>query len=368
MGLEARLSAANAGEGFFAAVLGALARPVLAIGPADEILFANGAAEEFFGIADAHIRRRSLAHLAPHAGPLVALVKRLRAAGGTLHEFAVDLSRPLQSERTADVLGSELAEWPGACILVFEPKGVAERLGEHARKSAARQVSGMAAVLAHEIKNPLAGIKGAAQLIEAQIAEGDRPLARLIASEADRVAQLIDRMTAFGDAPPARRPVNIHDVLDHVHRLAASSFAKNVAIAEDYDPSLPPVRGDRDALVQIVLNLVRNAAEAVEREASPVIRLVTAYRPGVRVKSRSGGDALALPLEIDVVDNGPGIPADLVPHIFEPFVTTKRSGSGLGLAIVAKLVEDHGGLVECRSRPGETVFRLRFPVAMEEAP
>lgn len=365
MGLEAKALNLSAAEGLHAAILGALARPVLAVGPAGEILYANAMAEEFFGLSESQLSRRKLAQLIPFASALGALVARLRETGGTHHEFGLDLGGPVSGERVTDVLCAQIPEWPGAAVLVFEPKSAAERMGRDPHRAAARQVSGMAAVLAHEIKNPLAGIKGAAQLIEAQIGEHDRPLAQLICVEADRVAKLIDRMTAFRGDCLEREAVNIHDVLDHVHRLAASGFARGIAISEDYDPSLPLVQGDRDALVQIFLNLVRNAAEAVENETAPAIRLATAFRPGVRITSPASGERLALPLEVSIIDNGPGVPPELMPHLFDPFVTTKPNGTGLGLALVAKLVDEHAGHIECRSRPGETIFRLRFPIAVD---
>jgi two-component system nitrogen regulation sensor histidine kinase GlnL len=233
-------------------------------------------------------------------------------------------------------------------------------------RGAARGASAMAAMLAHEVKNPLSGIRGAAQLLEQGASEADRELCLLIQDETDRIKNLVERMDMFSDRPIDRAGVNIHEVLDHVRRIALSGFAAQLRIVQDYDPSLPPVWGNRDQLVQILLNLVKNAAEAVDpREGE--IQLITAFHHGVRIAVPGSSERVHLPLQVVVRDNGPGIPEEVRATLFEPFVTTKRGGQGLGLALVAKLVADQGGLIECDSRPGRTTFRLSLPAPPRRA-
>ncbi len=348
-----------------ARILSAMVLPVVLLDAENRFRHVNPAAEEFFGISAHQLAQLSLTELVPFDNPLFMLIEHARNAGVTVADHDLTLESPRLSKRGITVQISPMTEEPlaeaGAVVLVFQNASAARALDRQlAFRGAARSVSGMAAILAHEVKNPLSGIRGAAQLLEASVGPGDRELATLIQDEADRIRDLVDRMEMFGEKPIERRAVNIHRVLEHVRKLAQAGFASGIRFTELYDPSLPHVAANRDQLVQVLLNLVKNAAEAIQAADNPhgEIVLTTAFQHGVRLALPGSRTRVDLPLLVSVRDNGPGIPEDILPHLFEPVVTSKSCGTGLGLALVAKIVGDHGGLIECDSRPGRTVFRL----------
>jgi two-component system nitrogen regulation sensor histidine kinase GlnL len=348
------------------AVLDALPHPVVMVSADGSIANANAAAESFFEASVTLLRRHTLRELVPFGSPLLSLVEQVRSRGAAVNEYRVDLGTPRNpGERLVDLHVAPVPERPDHIVVMLQERTIADKMDRQlTHRSAARSVIALAAMLAHEIKNPLSGIRGAAQLLEQSVGDEDRSLTRLICEEADRIVKLVDRMEVFTDQRPIERePVNVHAVLEHVKRLAQSGFARHIKFVEDYDPSLPPVLANRDQLIQVFLNLVKNAAEAIGEEAADgEICLSSSFRPGVRLAVPGSKTRVALPLEFCVRDNGPGVPEDLLPHLFDPFVTTKPSGSGLGLALAAKIIGDHGGIIECESQPRRTVFRVLMPI------
>lgn len=350
-------------------ILSALPVAVVLLDAADRFRYANQEAEQLLGLSMSQLGQLGLGDLIPADNLLFRLIRRVRETGASIVDHEVGLESPRIHKQGLTVQGSPLPEEPGAVLLVLQDASTARALDRQlAFRGAARSVAGIAAVLAHEVKNPLSGLRGAAQLLEASVGAEDRELAVLIRDEADRIRALVDRMQEFGERPLVRGAVNIHRVLEHVRKLAETGFAAGVRFHELYDPSLPPAWGDRDQLVQAVLNLVKNAAEAIAGQAEAEVTLATGFQHGVRVAVPDAPGGLDLPLVVTVRDNGPGIAEDIRPHLFEPFVGSKAAGSGLGLALVAKIVGDHGGLIEVDSRPGRTEFRLRLPLFDEDDP
>ncbi|MBE9604981.1 PAS domain-containing protein [Acetobacteraceae bacterium H6797] len=345
------------------AILGALPVPVVVLDADNRFRFANPPAELFFQLSVASLAQHTLGDLIPTDSRVFSLVEQVRATDAPVSDHDLVLESPRLHRQGVSVRGAPLPELSGGVVLTLQDGSTAQKLDRQLTfRGAARGASAMAEMLAHEVKNPLSGIRGAAQLLESSASEGDRELCTLIQDEADRIRNLVERMDMFSERPVECAPVNIHEVLDHVRRVAERGFAAHINIHEDYDPSLPPVWGNRDLLIQVLLNLVKNAAEA----APPVggeIHLMTAYHHGVRIAVPGSSERVDLPLQISVRDNGGGIPDEVRASLFDPFVSTKRGGQGLGLALVAKLVADHGALIECDSRPGRTVFRLSMPIA-----
>ena len=349
-----------------AAILGAIPDPVLVLGADDEILYGNPGAEQFFATSAAVLRGQNLADLLAGDSPVFALAAQARHNGSSVSEAGLTINGPRIGSRFLAIKAAPLADGAAAIVLSFHEQSIARRIDRQlTHRASARSVTAMAAMLAHEVKNPLSGIRGAAQLLEQGADAGDRQLTRLICDETDRIAALVDRMEAFADERPLdREAVNIHEVLEHVRRLAQSGFARHARMVERYDPSLPPVYGNRGQLVQALLNLVKNAAEAVPQDGGEIM-LSSAYRQGMRLAIPGSEGRVHLPLVLAVRDNGPGVPDDLRRHIFDPFVTTKSGGSGLGLALVAKIVGDHGGVIDVESEPRRTEFRIMLPMHPE---
>jgi two-component system nitrogen regulation sensor histidine kinase GlnL len=349
-------------------ILDALPLAVAVLDEQDVFCAVNYAAEEFFGSSKALLLQRNLAEVLPLDHPIFLMLERARHAGVTIAEHDLILEGPRMTRRGCSVQAAPMPDQPGFVAITLQDESAARALDQQmSARNAARSITGMAAILAHEVKNPLSGIRGAAQLLEMSAPPADRELAVLIRDEADRIRAMVERMETFGEKKLERQSVNIHRVLEHVRRLAASGFASGIKITETYDPSLPHVLGNRDQLIQVLLNLIKNAAEAIagtERQDGE-IHIMTSFQHGVRLSAAAGRSRPNLPICVAVRDNGPGIPEDIRRHLFEPFISTKATGSGLGLALVAKITADHGGLIDVDSRTGRTEFRIHLPVYEE---
>lgn len=348
-------------------VLNALPDPVLVIDKERSVRFVNLAAQSFFDASDRLLLDSLLTDWLPEDSPACALIDQAWVQGRSLSEYGIVLETPRIGRHTVTVTVAPVGDPPGLVAITLHEQSIARRIdAQLSHRNAARSVSAMAVLLAHEIKNPLSGIRGAAQLLEQSADEADRELTRLICDESDRIVALVDDMEVFSDRRPLQRvPVNIHAVLERARKVAENGFARHVRFVERYDPSLPPVYGNHDQLVQVFLNLIKNAAEAVPEEQGEIV-LATAYQRGVSIAIPGSGQRMNLPLRVSIQDNGPGIPEDLHRHLFDPFVSTKTNGKGLGLALVAKIVGDHGGVIEFDSEPRRTVFRLSLPLAPNE--
>ena len=345
------------------AVLNALSTVVVVVDGELIITHINNAGEQLFQSSVAHLKGQRLDRFIPADSPLFALIRQARDHGDSVAEYHVNLVSPRIGRHVANVQVTPLADAPGTVVVSMQERTVATKIDRQlTHRGAARSVSAMAAMLAHEVKNPLSGIRGAAQLLEENLDPADRALTRLIRDEADRVCALVDRMEGFSTSDALQREaVNIHEVLGRVHVLAQNGFGRHLRFVDTYDPSLPPAFGNRDQLVQVFLNLVKNAAEAAPAEGGEVV-ITTAYWHGVRFAVSRNQSRVHLPLMVSVQDNGEGIPDDIKAHLFEPFVTAKPKGTGLGLALVAKIIEDHGGVIEFESQPRSTLFRVMLPM------
>ncbi|MCK0138831.1 ATP-binding protein [Aliiroseovarius sp. F47248L] len=343
----------------------ALPVPAIELSSDGRVKRLNGAGEMFLNISERSLIGARLGAKLELSVDMDDALARISRTGGPLYVDGVKLTLPGGDLRDVNLQFSPLTTSGGDkthVLILLQPRSGAEHLGwVQGSQVAARQAIGMAEMLAHEIKNPLAGITGAAQLLSMSLSSEDQELTDLIVAESRRVVALLEQVEQFGDLrPPACAPINIHDILDRARATTQIGFAPGMVISEAYDPSLPDVWVDGDQIQQVFLNLLKNAAQACKGEGKIEIR--TYYEAGLRLHLPDGGQA-SLPLQVEVIDNGPGLPADIADHVFDPFVSGRENGTGLGLALVSKILTDHGALISVDSRPGRTAFRISLPVA-----
>ena len=349
----------------FEAVWSALPIPAIVLEDAKTVRAINSAAENLVGLSSKQVTGKSIAAFVGASSRTMDVIQQASEGAVSVSQYDFEFSWLDKAPQIGTLQVCQFGAQQGGLLLLFTPRGLAEKMDRSfASRSAARSVTGMAAMLAHEIRNPLAGISGAAQLLAMNLDEADKELTGLIVGETERIGDLVDRVEKFGEMRPMdRKSVNIHDVIHRTVTLAKAGHASHVRFVEVYDPSLPPTVGDDTQLLQVFQNLLKNASEAVP-PVGGVVTIKTAFRPGVRL-SVPGSQAASLPLEILIMDNGKGIPADLIKDIFDPFVSTKVNGTGLGLSLVSKVLTDHGGVIEVESEEGRTVFRLLLPILRE---
>lgn len=349
-----------------AAIWNSLPAPGFLLDADNVLVDINPAAEHFLGMSAQKLRGTPVFDRLVIDAPLDGALARVRGDQAAVFVKNADVAPRNAATVCCNIQIAPLIGEPGAILMLIEPQKIADHLGRsQALKSSARSAIGMAEMLSHEIKNPLAGIIGAAQLLAMNLDAGGREMTELIVAESRRIAALLDQVEAFGDLrPPARRAVNIHDILERVRKSAGLGVAANMVISDDYDPSLPLTYVDPDQMMQVFQNLLKNASQAAGGQGGN-LTIRTFYDSGLRLRRDDGSDN-RLPLQVEIIDDGPGIPADIAADIFEPFVSGRDNGTGLGLALVSKIVAGHGGWISVNSVAGRTVFRVSLPVAPSE--
>ena len=319
---------------------------------------ANTEAENIIGISRQAMSGRKLSELFYYDCLIFDLLERSRGLGGELSAADVELRGPsmVLQRRGVAVTAREAPDGP---LIIFAPPTLNQN-----RRDITAELAAFGRILGHEVKNPLAGISGAVQLLKRKARADQEELLDLVLNESKRIERLIDRLSAFElFSAPRSSAFNIHAILDQLARSEQLAFTGQVQIKQEYDPSLPMVMGDADHLQHLFQNLVRNGCEAVLGQTDPkgTVTISTRYAAGMRMAKKAGGKAKAIC--VSVGDNGPGIKPEAQAQIFNMFQTTKPTGSGLGLTVVNQIVQSHDGQLTLESRPGWTQFSVYLPIA-----
>lgn len=340
----------------------ALPVPGILVSDENVITELNPAAEMFLNAGQKTMAGKGVADVLTLDIDIYSSLDQARAGLSARVHHDVSVSRGAARPLLCDIQCAPLGDGGGAMMILLQPRQIAGRLGRAMQvKLVAKTAIGLADMLAHEIKNPLAGITGAAQLLSMNLKQEDQEMTDLILQETRRIVDLLKQVEQFGDLrQPELKPLNIHDLLERARMSASLGAAAKMSFHDEYDPSLPLTLGDSDQLLQVFSNLFANAAEAAGATGG-IIDIRTYYEFGLRVRSTNG--AHSLPLQIEITDDGPGIPDTIRDSVFEPFVSSRENGTGLGLALVSKIIADHNGAIVVTSRPGRTVFRISLPIA-----
>ena len=343
----------------------ALPYPIFGLSENYEFVFVNYAAEVFFERSRHLLLKSKLKDFFEDDSPIFGLLRRLSSHLQSVGEQEMTLLSPRLGKKLVTIQIAKALRQDGY-IISMQMRDVADQLRGHSKsRGAAMSMAKMTSLLAHEIKNPLAGIKGAAQLIELDCSQEQTELTQLIVEETNRIADLLHRIENMAGAGKLRfASVNVHEVLNHVINVTSASFSGAVKIERVFDPSLPDITADRALLIQAFLNLLKNACEACQDPSGKgKVRVITSYAIHAISSSSMQARERYLPLQIDIIDNGPGIPEAIRDILFEPFISNKADGSGLGLAVVASAIAEHGGVVRAESNDGETHFQILLPIS-----
>ena len=334
--------------------------PSIVLNADDIVVEVNPPGEGFLNASSKSLKNRSIWELINIGASLEESYKKVKKFNSPLFVTDVKVGANGREPIPCNIQIAPIIGLDGSTILLIAPREIAGRISQSKSvKAAAKSAIGMAEMLAHEIKNPLAGITGAAQLLSMGLSTGDLEITDLIVAETRRILTLLEQVEQFGNLKPIDpKPLNIHDVIDRARRSAQLGFSAHITFKEEYDPSLPLVYGDPDQLLQVFLNLIKNASEAQPNNGT--IKLHTYFEQSFKLR-RADGSGHSMPIQVEVMDNGPGVSEEIRDEIFDPFVSGRNNGTGLGLALTSKIISDHNGLISLDSKPGNTVFRISLP-------
>ena len=346
-------------------ILNELRTPVFLINKSNVVIYINEIGEEFFGVSSFILIGKKINNLVSNDSPILNLIERVRNSKTGITEESLDFSNLNFPKRKVRVHVVPLSFDNSKIIIQISQLALSEMFqSQRINSKISKSFSSMIDMLMHEIKNPLAGIKGASQLIETDIKDKSNllELTNLISIECDRVEELLNRMEQISNnnIKLDYESLNIHEILNHCKRVAENSFGTEITFINEFDPSLPRLFANKNLLIQIIINLLKNATEASQKKGS--IKIKTSFNSNKITSFGKEDIPIPLPLQIEIIDFGIGIPSNLLSSIFDPFVSSKKDGKGLGLSIVASGLEEMGAVIDVSSNSGFTNFCINFPL------